>query len=136
MTDAALAWAAGLFEGEGCITLSRVGGRVYLSLSISMHGRDRDVLDRFAGVVGVGAVAGPHKNGMCRWSATGMPAQRLASEPRFTTQLGERRAARLRECLDAVATQPPAMTRQETGRLAGLASGRSRQAARKQKEVA
>lgn len=128
MTDADIAWAAGLFEGEGCITLSRVGGRAYLSLSVSMHPRDRDVLERFASAVGAGAVAGPHKNGMCRWSATGSRAEEITADRRFVTQLGVRRRERLAECLRAIAGQPRAMTHQEIGHIAGLASGRSRRA--------
>lgn len=48
------AWAAGFFEGEG--TIRYHNGRVHLSLGNT----DKDVLDRFADVVG-GKVMGPYK---------------------------------------------------------------------------
>ena len=43
------AWAAGLFEGEGCISFVR-DHSVYLQLVMT----DQDVVERFAGIVGVG----------------------------------------------------------------------------------
>jgi len=45
---AEIAWAAGLFEGEGCITRTRG----YPAVSLGMT--DLDVVNRFAAVVGVG----------------------------------------------------------------------------------
>lgn len=118
-------WAAGLFEGEGCVTLSRTR-RDYLSLSISMHPRDRDVLERFALAVGAGSLVGPHRNGMLRWAVTGRRAEELVADSEFVDNLGERRRARIRECLDAVHSQPRPMTNRESGHLAGLASGAAR----------
>lgn len=44
------AWAAGLFEGEGCITIS--GGAPRLKLNST----DQDVVERFYGIVGLGQV--------------------------------------------------------------------------------
>ncbi len=52
--DAMHAWAAGLFEGEGCIT--RCNGRPRLSLRMT----DEEAVRRFAEVVGVGKVYGPY----------------------------------------------------------------------------
>ena len=49
-----LAWAAGFFDGEGCITLSR--GLPTLSIAQV----DREVLDRFKRAVGPGSVNGPY----------------------------------------------------------------------------
>lgn len=60
-----LAWAAGLFEGEGCIraatdrqSKARWEGRAYLDISQS----EREVLDRFHQIVGTqfGKVYGPY----------------------------------------------------------------------------
>lgn len=111
-------WAAGLFEGEGCITIGRSGGRKYLSLSVSMHPRDRDVLDRFARTLGVGNVTGPHANGMCRWCISGAKAEEMLRRCyKFTANLGERRNARLDACLNEVRSQPPALTGLEAARL-------------------
>jgi hypothetical protein len=49
------AWAAGLFEGEGCICLTRRrDGRMQAMLTLKMT--DRDVVDRFHKIVGYGTV--------------------------------------------------------------------------------
>jgi hypothetical protein len=56
---AEIAWAAGLFEGEGCITQS--GGR----LAVRLNGTDRTVIDRFCGIVGEGKVYGPYTQDGC-----------------------------------------------------------------------
>jgi len=52
-----IVWAAGLFEGEGCIHFKtdRPNQRV---LSISMT--DKDVMERFVDVVGYGNLNGPY----------------------------------------------------------------------------
>ena len=52
-----IVWAAGLFEGEGCIHFKpdRPNQRV---LAIAMT--DKDVMDRFVDVVGYGNLKGPH----------------------------------------------------------------------------
>ena len=56
-TEAEIAYAAGLFEGEGCITFSGKrpnhpgkGARLQLAMS------DHDVVERFAAIVGAGTV--------------------------------------------------------------------------------
>src|SRR5574343_144237 len=46
-------WAAGLFEGEGCITTNRRKPKLQLQMT------DEDIVRRFAAVVGVGYVSGP-----------------------------------------------------------------------------
>jgi hypothetical protein len=70
-----LGWAAGLFEGEGCIhshpSRARGGGRC-AKLDLAMT--DEDVVRRFHSVVGVGVVYGPRFQGdrkpTWRWSTT------------------------------------------------------------------
>lgn len=54
-----IAWAAGLFEGERSITLSR--NRV----NMRVKSTDQDVLEQFAAFVGAGKVYGPYDN-RCR----------------------------------------------------------------------
>lgn len=57
-----LAWAAGLMEGEGsftCYPLKRRNNSYRVSVSMSMT--DKDVLDTFCSVIGVGKVKGPYK---------------------------------------------------------------------------
>lgn len=49
-----IAWAAGLFEGEGCITATN------LALTVRMTNTDRELLDRFIDVVEVGTIYGPY----------------------------------------------------------------------------
>jgi LAGLIDADG-like domain len=51
-----VAWAAGLFEGEGCVT--NADGRVNLRVTNT----DLDVLEQFAAFVGGGKVYGPYVN--------------------------------------------------------------------------
>lgn len=57
-----LAWAAGFFDGEGCVTGVRPNGnRVYPVVSISQN--DIEVLERFKNTVVVGSIMGPlHHN--------------------------------------------------------------------------
>lgn len=56
---AEIAWAAGLFEGEGCITQS--SGR----LAVRLNGTERSVIDRFCAIVGEGKVYGPYTQDGC-----------------------------------------------------------------------
>lgn len=51
-TDTAVAWAAGLFEGEGCMNAYANGTAVRMQVRLGMT--DRDVVERFAAIVGVG----------------------------------------------------------------------------------
>jgi hypothetical protein len=56
------AWAAGLFEGEGCITVVRTDRGVehkYPSLQIEMT--DEEPVRRFFEIVGVGTFKGPYR---------------------------------------------------------------------------
>lgn len=51
-----IAWAAGLFEGEGSLYLNKQKGGKYTYPRMSLRMNDTDVVDRFAEVVGVGIV--------------------------------------------------------------------------------
>lgn len=54
-----LAWAAGLFDGEGSVG---VYGTNSIRLSIHQAGNDRpEVLERFTRAVGAGKISGPYK---------------------------------------------------------------------------
>lgn len=66
--DQAVAWAAGLFEGEGFISATEKTARV------GIHMTDRDILERFREAVGCGTVYGPYDRGsnrkpMFQWNA-------------------------------------------------------------------
>lgn len=108
-TKAQLAWAAGLFEGEGCISVggsrSRRGGRnrTYMLLSLKMT--DEDVVRHFAEVVGHGRVNGPYstKNKQAwTWYWMGDTAAVWAAKY-LVPLLGQRRQARFADALEEVA---------------------------------
>lgn len=58
-----LAWAAGFFDGEGCVGIVRAHEKFerlpFVTVSITQA--HREVLDRFRAAVGVGTVHGPYK---------------------------------------------------------------------------
>ena len=74
-----IAWAAGLFEGEGCICVYNRPARGKDSwrrgVTMNLTSTDRDVVEKFASVVGVGSVstlsearkAKPHHKDQFRW---------------------------------------------------------------------
>lgn len=63
------AWAAGFFDGEGYVHAKR-GKRksdpqrfTYTQIILDIAQKERELLDRFASIVGVGKVYGPYRNG-------------------------------------------------------------------------
>lgn len=87
-----LAWAAGLFEGEGSITRHR-RNETYLVLSMS----DEDVVRRFCDIIGHGRVYGPYyrenSKPMWRWQCSGSK-NNIAIIAALLGFLGNRRRAR------------------------------------------
>ena len=74
------AWAAGLFEGEGCFSTFRKesDGHVYQYPRAQMNMTDEDAIRRFHSVVGIGSVSGPHfikghpeRKPLWRWGVLG-----------------------------------------------------------------
>ena len=57
-----LAWAAGLFEGEGSFSTRTGGERLDRSLHAKIKMSDEDVVRRFHAVIGVGNVTGPYES--------------------------------------------------------------------------
>lgn len=102
-TDAEIAWAAGLFEGEGCFRFTgpRVGKSRVAMLTIQMT--DRDTMKRFRDAVDAGRLRGPQDRGPGRKPiyavdiAAREDVQRIIGA--FLPWLGERRAAKARELL-------------------------------------
>lgn len=104
-TEAELAWAAGLFEGEGCISSIRAGRTWYLKVAMT----DREVLDRFHAIVGRGRIyihsAHKSKRGIERgWSKAwvwqvGSRGDVLHVLGLLMPNLGSRRRARAEEAL-------------------------------------
>ncbi len=58
-----LAWAAGFFDGEGCVRFRKATKRdwPYRQLTINISQTHTDVLKRFQAAVGCGSVTGPYK---------------------------------------------------------------------------
>lgn len=106
-----IAWAAGLFEGEGSICVKRDARteRVYMRLVMSTT--DRDVMERFAEVVACGNVTGPtwhtmSKKPIWRWCVSiEEEVRRLADL--FSPFLGKRRRTALLEMFYEIENQPP-----------------------------
>lgn len=100
-TPTEIAWAAGLFEGEGSITMRRdLRGYWQRTLSLSMC--DRDVLERFARIVGaeanIYADGRPMRRPLYAWRC----GRWSVIEPMLTAflpYLGERRRAKALELL-------------------------------------
>lgn len=62
MTEVETAWAAGLFEGEGSIVCHKIINRANsYRVTLTMTMVDRDVVERFYHIVGVGSFLGPYK---------------------------------------------------------------------------
>jgi len=95
-----IAWAAGLFDGEGTIQVRPNG--VWLQMSMV----DRDLVERFHRVAGAGGVCTSQRPGSKRlyiWHlGKRAEVQRLLQE--LLPWFGERRAAKAQEGLDFIAT--------------------------------
>lgn len=97
-----LAWAAGLFEGEGCITQTR-RSTGYAAPRLQMSMADIDVVRRFALTVGVGSLhwitpRRLHHSEQLLWSVTRFEHVQ-AVLAMFWPWLGDRRRARARQVL-------------------------------------
>lgn len=101
MGDPELAWAAGLFEGEGSFTINRSNGGRYSYPWAVLAMSDRDVVEKFASIMECGNIqienrtkrAAHHKT-LYRWSAKSRADFEQAAsllEPR----LGQRRSEQL-----------------------------------------
>lgn len=96
-----LAWCAGLFEGEGSITLRTDN---HLRLNASLGSTDLDVLTRFHEYMGIGKILGPYsyKNSNYKqywqWKIYSIN-DFMVFTSKIGHMLGERRSARLQEVL-------------------------------------
>lgn len=105
MNDAELAWAVGLFEGEGCINTYRRGPNgTGVQLRLAMN--DQDVVERFASLMDCGNLytrtttwnREPREQFV--WATMNAPDVRRLLE-RMLPLFGQRRAARAREVIEA-----------------------------------
>ena len=105
MTEIEIAWAAGLFEGEGCIEISgknrsRTGVRLYVVMA------DKDVLERFEAIAGCGtirllrapSILKPHWKPVWRWT-TGQAAECRRLLGLWSPYLGDRRTKKAAEAV-------------------------------------
>jgi hypothetical protein len=109
MREVDAAWAAGLFEGEGCITAQRrPGGGEFLRPLMSLQMTDADIVHRFHKIVGVGNVRiqeHSHKKQLWHWQTGAIDDVRHVIRL-LAPWLGERRLARAQEYLLAYETAP------------------------------
>lgn len=105
-TDSEVAWAAGLFEGEGCITLSGASRSPRLKISMT----DADVVLRFARIVGGGNLAEQrftnpkYKTQLCWY--TGKKSEVIRVLNMLMHFFGERRLNRAAEVLARAMNAP------------------------------
>jgi hypothetical protein len=102
-----LAWAAGLFEGEGCI---HRGQKQAITLAVAMT--DFDVVEKFHFIVGVGNVNGPYlannPRHLQRWRwSTGNFQHAQALLAALWPWLGHRRKAKAEKIIKACALDAP-----------------------------
>lgn len=109
-TDAEIAWAAGIFEGEGCISIKPPQERRHLpSIRLVIQTTDEDVLVRFREIVGCGSVvhlrrpALPGKKAVYSWEL-GNRVEVESLVLAFLPWLGERRTAKAQLVLDDIAS--------------------------------
>jgi len=96
-----IAWAAGLFEGEGCLTWhKRPNGRLYPHASLTTT--DLDVIERFTEIMGFGNIGKPQirpdRKPCWKWRAVGLHSM-VALNDRIGIYLGNRRRVKLDEML-------------------------------------
>lgn len=66
MRELDLAWAGGLFDGEGTTSILKAQRDRYSYLRMSVSQKDREVLDKFRAIIGYGKVY-EHSRGMHSW---------------------------------------------------------------------
>ena len=102
-----IAWAAGLFEGEGSISIKPQTAQLHLAMT------DEDVVRKFHAIVGMGNVYGPgidkrkpHYKPSWRW-AVGGSKKSQALLAAFWPFLGARRQAKARDAISSCARRTP-----------------------------
>ena len=96
-----IVWAAGLFEGEGCISTPARNKSNQRSIYIGMT--DKDVMERFVDVVGYGNLNGPKwtkgsTKPLWQWAVEKRP-EVLRILKMFLPHLGKRRAEKAIEAI-------------------------------------
>ena len=110
-----IAWAAGLFEGEGCFGIPKersYGPQTKARPRLLLSSTDEDVVRRFHAIVGVGRVSGPrrhkgkpHHKPFFTW-ITGSFEGMQAVTALFWSFLGERRRGKAADLLAFLRDRP------------------------------
>ena len=85
MTERELAWAAGCFEGEGCISINREfqKNRTYYRLRVSLPNTDEDIIkffqSRWPGTVHIEKSRGNSRQ-LSRWILTSKKAEKCIAQ--------------------------------------------------------
>lgn len=103
-----VAWAAGLFEGEGTIGYQEQNGRIRVRFALATT--DLDVLEHFREAVGCGYINGPKWRELSTkpiwlWAATSRADAALLSDLLYPF-LGDRRRSALERAWHEFANQP------------------------------
>jgi hypothetical protein len=97
-----LAWVAGIVEGEGCIRLGDNNGGTTKALTLHVNMTDPDIVRRLQTITGCGRFYGPYDHGsgkqMYSWKST-RSQETYAVLMALLPWLGERRTARVQECV-------------------------------------
>lgn len=104
-TEAEIAWAAGLFEGEGCFRITKARGKSQCAMLV-LQMTDRDAVQRFRDIVGAGNVRTQlrpegHKTIYCTDVASRPDVERIIRA--FMPWLCARRKAKAQELLAHIA---------------------------------
>jgi hypothetical protein len=109
-----IAWAAGLFEGEGCFSHNKIAPSCVLA-SV-----DEDVIRRFAAIVGIGSLRldarsarGKRGQDIWYWATAGYPSVQYVTAL-FWPWLHSRRRARISDLLREYALRPAQNQRRDT----------------------
>jgi hypothetical protein len=107
MNDSETAWAAGLFEGEGSICEDKSRNWFYLSMAMI----DRDVVEKFHKIVGVGQIGiqsnsntNPKANDAIRWRCTRSPDIVYVLKA-FLPHFGIRRSAMAERAIESMSNR-------------------------------
>ena len=105
MNDKELGWLAGIFDGEGCLTVNHYAGDGHFEqwrATVAMS--DEDVVRRFHMLIGIGTVRGPYiqtgagRLPMWQWNI-GRREDILNFCASLSPMMGERRTAKMKDCL-------------------------------------
>lgn len=129
-TPTEIAWAVGLFEGEGCISevhRNRDPECRYRTVTLKLGSTDKDVVERFAAIVGVGGIQPkvrrlPSYKDQWIWQCTKRDDVRSLIAL-FRPLLGSRRRAKADAAIEWLDASPvsPRQHDPETGRFLPVA---------------